>query len=61
MIYIYDLILNWCRDKKYEFFEWKENDEIEYIKTFDPVTQKSIINTEQCNIFPINELLYEYN
>ncbi|MBE6150866.1 MAG: hypothetical protein E7162_03485 [Firmicutes bacterium] len=32
MIYIYDLILNWCRDKKYEFFEWKENDEIEYIK-----------------------------
>lgn len=32
MVYIYDLILNWCRDKKYEFFEWKENDEIEYIK-----------------------------
>ena len=32
MTYIYDLILNWCRDRKYEFFEWKENDEIEYIK-----------------------------
>ena len=32
MVYIYDLILNWCRDRKYEFFEWKENDEIEYIK-----------------------------
>lgn len=32
MVYIYDLILNWCRDRKYEFFEWRENDEIEYIK-----------------------------
>ena len=32
MVYVYDLILNWCRDRKYEFFEWKENDEIEYIK-----------------------------
>ena len=32
MVYIYDLILNRCRDRKYEFFEWKENDEIEYIK-----------------------------
>ena len=32
MVYIYDLILNWCRNRKYEFFEWKENDEIEYIK-----------------------------
>lgn len=32
MIYIYDLILNWCRSKKYEFFEWKGTDEIEYIK-----------------------------
>lgn len=32
MIYIYDLILNWCRNRKYEFFEWKDNDEIEYIK-----------------------------
>lgn len=32
MVYVYDLILNWCRDRKYEFFEWRENDEIEYIK-----------------------------
>jgi len=32
MIYIYDLILNWCRSRKYEFFEWEDNDEIEYIK-----------------------------
>jgi len=32
MIYIYDILLNWGDLKKYEFFEWEDNDEIEYIK-----------------------------
>jgi len=32
MIYIYDLILNWSNKRRYEFFEWNNNDEIEYIK-----------------------------
>lgn len=32
MVYIYDLVLNWCDKKRYEFFEWDDNDEIEYIK-----------------------------
>ena len=36
-------------------------DEIEYIKTFDPNTQMSISKTDNINIYPINELLYEYN
>lgn len=37
------------------------DDEIEYIKTYDPTTQMSITNTDNIDIFPINELLYEYN
>ncbi len=37
------------------------DDEVEYIKTFDPNTQKSIENIGELDIFPINELLYEYN
>ena len=32
MNYIYDLVLNWSDNKLFEFFEWDENDEIEYIK-----------------------------
>jgi len=32
MIYIYDLILNWCDYKNYEFFEWNDDDNVEYIK-----------------------------
>lgn len=37
------------------------DDEIEYIKTFDPTNQKSIDKVDEIDIFPINELLYEYN
>lgn len=32
MIFIYDLILNWYSLKKYEFFEWEDSDEVEYVK-----------------------------
>ena len=32
MIYIYDLILNWSDRRRYEFFEWEDEDEIEYVK-----------------------------
>ena len=37
------------------------DDEIEYFKTFDPKTQMSISKINNIDIFPINELLYEYN
>ena len=37
------------------------DDEVEYIKTFDPKTQMSISKVEDIDIYPINELLYEYN
>ena len=40
-----------------DFFD----DEIDYIKTFDPLTQKTIEVIDNISIFPINELLYEYN
>ena len=33
-------------------------DEIEYIKTFDPQTQKSINNLEKIDILPLNEIYY---
>ncbi|MBQ4570490.1 MAG: hypothetical protein IJN90_05995 [Bacilli bacterium] len=32
MTYIYDLVLNWSDSSLLEFFEWEENDEIEYVK-----------------------------
>lgn len=32
MTYIYDLLLNWDEVKYYNFFEWEDDDEIEYIK-----------------------------
>lgn len=32
MIYIYDLLLNWNNSKRYEFFEWDDNDDLEYVK-----------------------------
>lgn len=32
MVYVYDLVLNWSNKYRYEFFEWNNNDEIEYIK-----------------------------
>ena len=37
------------------------DDEIEYIKTFNPNTQMSIEKQNNIDIYPINELLYEYS
>lgn len=37
------------------------DDEIEYIKTFNQTTQMSINSIKEIEIFPINELLYEYD
>ncbi len=37
------------------------DDEVEYFKTFDPKTQMSISKLETIDIYPINELLYEYS
>ena len=36
------------------------DDEIDYIKTFDPNNQKSLDFINDISIFPINELIYEY-
>lgn len=51
MIYIYDLVLNWSNKRRYEFFEWNNDDEIEYIKkipifrisNFDKVINNSLV------------------
>lgn len=51
MIYIYDLVLNWSNKRRYEFFEWNNDDEIEYIKkipifrisNFDKVITNGIV------------------
>lgn len=49
MIYIYDLILNWSNKRRYEFFEWANDDEIEYVKKI-PIFRisnfTSVINNE---------------
>ena len=45
MIYIYDLVLNWNDKRRYEFFEWNEDDEIEYVKKiplFDELLDSNI-------------------
>lgn len=31
MLYIYDILLNWCRDKLYDFFEWEKTDKLEHV------------------------------
>ncbi len=55
MIYIYDLVLNWSDKRRYEFFEWEDQDEIEYVKkipifninNFDDVLENNIIVEEE--------------
>ncbi len=37
------------------------DNEIEYLKTFNPETQRSIEVIKEASIFPINELIYEFN
>ena len=32
MIFIYDIVLNWCKDNVYDFFEWDSKDKLEHIK-----------------------------
>ena len=32
MLYIYDILLNWCKDKLYDFFEWEKTDKLDHIK-----------------------------
>ena len=32
MTFIYDIILNWCKDKIYDFYEWESSDKIDHIK-----------------------------
>lgn len=49
--------INSNKPYRIDFFD----DEIDYIKTFDPLTQKTIEVIDNISIFPINELLYEYN
>lgn len=66
MIYIYDLILNWNDYKRYDFFEWYDNDGIEYMKkipifrisNFDDILDSCIkVNKEFLNrIFKKSEV-----
>lgn len=32
MIYIYDILLNWNKNKLYDFYEWEKTDKLEHIK-----------------------------
>ena len=45
MLYIYDILLNWNKDKLYDFYEWEKNDKIEHIKKIPLIRiEKGIIN-----------------
>ena len=45
MIYIYDIIVNWSKDKLYDFFEWEKTDKLTHIKKI-PIfkVEKGLIN-----------------
>lgn len=46
MLYIYDILLNWNKNKLYDFFEWEKNDKVEHIKKIPLIRiEKGIINS----------------
>ena len=45
MLYIYDILLNWNKDRLYDFYEWEKTDKIEHIKKIPLIRiEKGIIN-----------------
>ena len=45
MLYIYDILLNWCRDKLYDFFEWEKTDKLEHVKKIPLIrVERGLIN-----------------
>ena len=43
MLFVYDIVLNWCNDVIYDFFEWEKKDKIDHIKRI--ILVKSSMNT----------------
>ena len=57
MIYIYDIILNWSKDKLYNFFEWEKTDKITHIKKIPIIKiEKGLINNFLYNEVKIDEM-----
>ena len=50
MIYIYDLLLNWDEVKYYNFFEWKDDDELEYVKKIPVFRISNFLDLVNSNI-----------
>lgn len=45
MLYIYDILLNWCKDKLYDFFEWEKTDKLEHIKKIPLIrVERGLVN-----------------
>ncbi len=45
MLYVYDILLNWCKNKVYDFYEWEKTDKLEHIKKIPLVkVERGLIN-----------------
>ena len=58
MIYIYDILLNFCENKVYDFFEWEKSDKLSHIKRIPMFrVDKNIVNKFLDRKIKINESL----
>ena len=55
MIFIYDIVLNWCSERLYDFFEWEDTDKIDHIKRI-PLFR---VDKEVINDFINNEIFID--
>lgn len=45
MLYVYDILLNWCKNKVYDFYEWEKTDKLEHIKKIPLIkVERGLIN-----------------
>lgn len=57
MTYIYDLLLNWDDTKYFNFFEWEDDDEIEYVKRIPVFRISNFDDLINCHIKVDNSFL----
>ncbi len=56
MLYIYDILLNWCRDKLYDFFEWEKTDKLEHVKKIPLIrVERGLINKLSTETIKLDE------
>ena len=56
MLYIYDILLNWCRDKLYDFFEWEKTDKLEHVKKIPLIrVERGLINKLSTQTIKLDE------